>query len=96
MRTKITTLDSLAIVILNWNGKEFLEKFLPSVVAYANGSQIIVADNASTDDSVAFVQAHYPSIELIKNDSNGGFAKGYNDALKQVKTDLYLLLNYLY
>ncbi len=93
MRTKITALDSLAIVILNWNGKEFLEKFLPSVVAYANGSQIIVADNASTDDSVAFVQAHYPTIELIKNDSNGGFAKGYNDALKQVKTDLYLLLN---
>jgi GT2 family glycosyltransferase len=85
--------DSLAIVILNWNGKGFLEQFLPSVCNYSNGAKIILADNASTDDSVAFVKSHYPSIEIIVNESNGGFAKGYNDALKQIDSEFYLLLN---
>ena len=86
-------MDSLAIVILNWNGKGFLEQFLPSVCNYSNGAKIILADNASTDDSVAFVKSHYPSIEIIVNESNGGFAKGYNDALKQIDSEFYLLLN---
>jgi len=85
--------ESLAIVILNWNGRNFLEQFLPSVCNCSNGAKIIVADNASTDDSVNFVKEHYPTIELIINDSNGGFAKGYNDALKHVNAELYLLLN---
>ena len=85
---------SVAIVILNWNGRGFLEKFLPSVVAsvYSN-MQIIVADNASTDDSVIFLQQHYPQITIIQNSSNEGFAKGYNTVLKQVKADYYVLLN---
>lgn len=86
-------MNSLAIVILNWNGKGFLEQFLPSVCAYAENAEIILADNASTDDSIAFVKENYPSIRIIINTSNGGFAKGYNDALKQVNSDLYLLLN---
>ncbi|MDX1446767.1 glycosyltransferase family 2 protein [Lishizhenia sp.] len=83
----------VAVVILNWNGKAYLEQFLPSVVKYSEGHQIIVADNASTDDSISFLKANYPSIDIIVNTSNGGFAKGYNDALKQVKADYYVLLN---
>ena len=84
----------VAVVILNWNGINFLEKFLPFVVSYtAPYAQLIVADNASTDDSVAFLKANYPQIEIIQNTSNGGFAKGYNDALKQVDADYYVLLN---
>jgi len=84
----------VAVVILNWNGKNFLEKFLPFVVSYrAPDVQLIVADNASTDDSVAFLKANYPQIEIIQNTSNGGFAKGYNDALKQVDAEYYVLLN---
>ncbi len=84
---------SIAIVILNWNGKSYLEQFLPSVMRYSKGARVIVADNGSTDDSVVFVQSHYPEIELILNRENGGFAKGYNDALKQIDSEFYLLLN---
>lgn len=85
---------SVALVILNWNGKHFLEKFLPSVLAsgYENLS-IIVADNASTDDSIEFLEIKYPSIKIILNPANEGFAKGYNTALKQVIADYYILLN---
>jgi len=87
-------LPSVAVVILNWNGKAFLEKFLPSVVSstYTNLS-IIVADNASTDDSVDFLRKSYPSIKILQNQQNEGFAKGYNTALKQVTADYYVLLN---
>ncbi|MGG9972820.1 glycosyltransferase family 2 protein [Ferruginibacter sp. SUN002] len=87
-------LPSVAIVILNWNGRAFLEKFLPSVLAstYIN-KRVIVADNASTDDSISFLQQYFPEVELLKNTVNEGFAKGYNTALKQVKSDYYILLN---
>jgi len=89
-----TNTPLVSIVILNWNGRNFLEQFLPSVLAssYTN-KRIIVADNASTDDSVSFLQQHYPEVELIQNSSNEGFAKGYNTALKQVQSDYYVLLN---
>jgi len=83
----------VAVVILNWNGKKFLEKFLPFVIRYSEHAEIIVADNASTDDSVAFLKIHHPEIRIIQNPTNGGFAKGYNDALKQVNADYYILLN---
>jgi len=85
---------SVAIVILNWNGRKFLEKFMPSVTAsvYTN-KKIIVADNASTDDSVVFLQQQYPGVGIIQNSSNEGFAKGYNTVLKQVQADYYILLN---
>jgi len=87
-------IPEVAIVILNWNGWHFLEKFLPSVnnSTYLN-KRIIVADNASTDDSVSFLQQHYPTVEIIKNKVNEGFAKGYNTALKKVQSDYYVLLN---
>ncbi len=83
----------VAIVILNWNGKHFLEKFLPSVVANTENAEVIIADNASTDDSISFLNTTYPDLRIIQNTSNGGFAKGYNEALKEVNADLYLLLN---
>lgn len=88
------SLPSVAVVILNWNGKHFLEKFLPSVIAsdYPNLS-IIVADNASTDDSVSFLKTNFPSVKIINNPSNEGFAKGYNTSLKSVLADYYVLLN---
>jgi GT2 family glycosyltransferase len=84
----------VAIVILNWNGRSFLEQFLPSVMksTYHN-IRVVVADNASTDDSVAFVQGNYPQIQLLINPSNEGFAQGYNTALKQIEADYYVLLN---
>jgi GT2 family glycosyltransferase len=85
---------SVAIVILNWNGKNFLQQFLPSVLAtnYSN-KRIIVADNASTDDSVSYLQSNYPQVEILINNYNAGFAQGYNIALKQVEADYYVLLN---
>jgi GT2 family glycosyltransferase len=84
----------IAVVILNWNGKNFLQQFLPSVLAatYSN-YEVIVADNGSSDDSVAFMNQHYPAIRLILLDQNYGFAKGYNEALKLVEADYYALLN---
>ena len=87
-------LPEVAVVILNWNGKKYLEKFLPSVLksTYSN-KRIIVADNASTDDSITFLQQYFPVVEIIKNNSNEGFAKGYNSALKSVKSAYYILLN---
>jgi GT2 family glycosyltransferase len=85
---------SVAIVILNWNGKKYLEKFLPSVcnTAYPNFC-IYVADNASADDSLAFLNEHYPSIQQIVFKENYGFAKGYNLALQQIKETYCVLLN---
>jgi GT2 family glycosyltransferase len=85
---------SVAVVILNWNGQHFLEKFLSSVLAstYTN-LQIIVADNDSSDDSISFLQQHFPSVKIIVNDNNEGFAKGYNTALKKVSADYFVLLN---
>lgn len=86
-------MNQIAIVILNWNGKDFLSKFLPSVLKYSGDARVIVADNASTDDSISFLKENYPTVELVINDFNGGFAKGYNDALKQIQSPYYLLLN---
>ncbi|MEM5565167.1 glycosyltransferase family 2 protein [Psychroserpens sp. AS72] len=83
----------LAIVILNWNGKELLEKFLPSVTKYSQGADIYVADNASTDSSIDYVSRTFPKVKIIKNTVNGGYAKGYNDALKHVDADVLCLLN---
>ncbi|MFV0565151.1 MAG: glycosyltransferase family 2 protein [Flavobacteriaceae bacterium] len=83
----------IAVVILNWNGKPLLEQFLPSVLAYSGNADIYVADNASTDGSVAFVQAYFPSINIIQNTENGGYTKGYNEALKYINADIFCLLN---
>lgn len=83
----------IAVVILNWNGKDFLEKFLPSVVQHSELANIYVADNASSDDSVAFITKHFPNVNLIENKENFGFAGGYNEALKGLKEEFYVLLN---
>ncbi len=71
-----------------------MEKFLPSIVAYSlEDADIYVADNNSTDDSIAFLKEHYPQVRIIQNEINGGYAKGYNDALKHVDADIYALVN---
>lgn len=86
-------MKSIAVVILNWNGKKLLETFLPSVIKYSQGAAIYVADNASGDDSVAFVKAAFPEVKIILNQGNYGYAKGYNEALKQVNETYYALIN---
>jgi GT2 family glycosyltransferase len=85
---------SVAVVILNWNGKELLSRFLPGVLksGYDN-LQLIVGDNASTDGSAAFIRDNFPSIRIIQNDQNYGFAEGYNRIIKQIEADYFILLN---
>tara|TARA_R110000850_G_scaffold266313_1_gene396588 strand:+ start:134 stop:1114 length:981 start_codon:yes stop_codon:yes gene_type:complete len=83
----------IAVVILNWNGQKLLEQFLPAVLAFSKEAIIYVADNASTDRSVMYIKENFPTIQIIENSENGGYAKGYNDALKQVNEDIYCLLN---
>ncbi len=84
-----------AVVILNWNGKKHLETYLPSVIQYSTGYDVIVIDNDSTDDSVAFLKENYPSIEIIINPKNSGFASGYNEGLVHLegRYEYYILLN---
>lgn len=85
----------IAIVILNWNGKQLLETFLPSIVRYSDTeyADIYIADNASTDDSINFVKKNFTSIHIIKNQENWGYAKGYNKALERIHADIYALVN---
>lgn len=86
-------MTTVAIVILNWNGKKWLEKFLPSVIKNSPKTEIFVIDNASSDDSVTFLKANFPEIKIIQNQNNGGFAAGYNNGLKSIESDIYCLLN---
>lgn len=83
----------IAVVILNWNGKHLLEKFLPSVVAYSQEADIYVIDNASSDDSISYLASHFPDVQLIRNPLNGGYAQGYNWGLAKISADVYCLLN---
>ena len=85
---------SVAIVILNWNGKAYLQQFLPGILqsTYEN-LQVVVGDNASTDDSVSFVQENFPNVKIIRNEVNYGFAGGYNKVLERVEADYFILLN---
>ncbi|WP_298420661.1 glycosyltransferase family 2 protein [uncultured Kordia sp.] len=85
--------NKIAVVILNWNGKQLLEQFLPTVIAFSKEATIYVADNASSDESVTFVKANFTDVKIIQNIENGGYAKGYNDALPKVKEELFCLLN---
>ena len=80
---------------MNWNGRHFLEKYLPGVEAYSQlpDVEVIVADNASTDDSLSYLQTKHPNVRIIQLDKNYGFADGYNRALQQVDADYYVLLN---
>ncbi|ATP56377.1 glycosyl transferase family 2 [Pedobacter ginsengisoli] len=85
---------SVAVVILNWNGQALLQQFLPGVIQskYSN-LQLIVGDNASTDNSIEFLKANYPQIRIIQNNANYGFAEGYRKILEQVDAEYYVLLN---
>jgi len=84
-----------AIVILNWNGRHYLERFLPGVVKYSTSesSFVVIADNGSTDGSLEWVSHHYPSLKIIRFDINYGFTGGYNKALAQIDADFFVLLN---
>ena len=83
----------IAVVILNWNGAEMMRRFLPSVVAYSDEAEVIVADNGSTDHSIEMLRKEFPSVSLILLDRNYGFAEGYNKALEQLEHPYALLLN---
>jgi GT2 family glycosyltransferase len=85
----------IAIAILNWNGKELLEKFLPSVLKHSklNDSQIFIIDNCSSDDSISFIENNYPQIKIIPLDNNYGFAEGYNRGLSRIDAKYFILLN---
>ena len=83
----------VAVVILNWNGKSFLEKFLPSVISNSIGANIYVADNASSDGSLDYLKENYPIVKLIDNGENLGFAGGYNKALEKLDEAFFVLLN---
>lgn len=85
--------NKLAVAILNWNGKNWLEKFLPSVVSFSQNADIYVIDNLSTDDSITYIQTHFPTVKIIKNTQNYGFAGGYNEGLREIKNEYYCLLN---
>lgn len=85
---------TIAIAILNWNGRNWLEKFLPNVILNSeNSADIFVIDNASTDDSLAFLAEKFPKVKVVKNNSNLGFAAGYNEGLKFIDADIFCLLN---
>lgn len=84
----------VAIVILNWNGAKMLSTYLPSVINYSRDeTEIFVADNASTDDSMSWLSKHYPMVKQIVLDRNWGFAEGYNKALGHIDAEYYILLN---
>ncbi|MCB0488735.1 MAG: glycosyltransferase family 2 protein [Cyclobacteriaceae bacterium] len=86
-------MSRIAVVILNYNGKELLEQFLPGVIRHSSEAKIIVADNNSNDDSVSFVKSNHQNVEVISIPNNLGFCGGYNFALKQVPAEFYVLLN---
>ncbi len=84
----------LAIVILNWNGERYLRQFLPTLLRnIPDYAEVIIADNASSDGSLAFLREEYPQIRVIVHPQNGGFSKGYNDAFQQIEAEYYCLLN---
>jgi len=90
----LTSSPKVSIVLLNWNGRNFLEQFLPYIISFSQQTaEIVVVDNASTDGSVEFLTKHYQQVRLIRFPENYGFAKGYNEALKQVIADYYVILN---
>jgi GT2 family glycosyltransferase len=83
----------IAVVILNWNGEKLLQQFLPSVIQYSENATIYVADNASTDNSIEVLKSEFPSVKIIQNKENYGFAQGYNEALQFVEEPFYALVN---
>jgi GT2 family glycosyltransferase len=87
-------MTEVAVVILNYNGRNFLQQFLPSVIAFSGNAKIIVADNFSTDDSIRILEDKFSQhIEILRLDKNYGFCGGYNRALQKVDAEFYVLLN---
>jgi GT2 family glycosyltransferase len=86
-------LKKIAVVILNWNGEKLLNQFLPSVLLYSNEATIYVADNASSDYSLEILKNEFPTVKIIQNKANYGFARGYNECLEAVEEEIYCLLN---
>jgi GT2 family glycosyltransferase len=88
-------MKTLAIVILNYNGKKHLKTYLPSVVECSDGHDVLVIDNGSLDDSIHYINLTFPTVQLIPLKENVGFAQGYNDGLERIKGKYihYLLLN---
>lgn len=84
---------TVAIAILNFNGKKHLENYLPSVLQHSPHCDIYVIDNCSSDGSVEFLQTHFPEVKLVINEKNHGFAGGYNAGLRHIKADVYVILN---
>jgi riboflavin kinase/FMN adenylyltransferase len=92
-KTAPAAAQDVAIVILNYNTRRHLSTYLPSVLEHSAGARIIVADNGSPDDSVEWLRAHHPSVQILDLRVNHGFAQGYNEALRQVQADIYVILN---
>lgn len=88
-------MKKIAVVILNWNGRELMETFLPSLIAHSPEelAEVVVADNGSTDDSVVMLKKKFPMVKVILLDRNYGFAEGYNKALEEISTEYTVLLN---
>lgn len=86
-------MKNLAVVLLNYNGKHFLEKFLPTVIKFSPEADVIIIDNCSTDDSVTFLRNNFSSTKLIQLEKNYGFAEGYNLGLEKLKHEYFILLN---
>ncbi|MEO0311311.1 MAG: hypothetical protein RIQ89_968 [Bacteroidota bacterium] len=85
--------DRVAIVILNWNGAHYLEQFLPFVLLHSGNARVIVADNASTDNSLNLLANKFKTVSVIKLPTNTGYAGGYNKALATIDADIFVLLN---
>ncbi len=86
-------MEKVAIVILNYNGKHLLAKFLPSIIPYSFPHRVVIIDNGSTDGSRDFISQNYPQIHCINLPKNEGFARGYNLGLQQIQAHYYILLN---
>lgn len=82
-----------AVVILNYNGEKYLRQFLPIVITHSVNCRVIVADNCSTDNSLAYVEQHHPDVEILRLSKNAGYSQGYNEALQHVRSEYYILLN---
>ena len=83
----------LSVIILNWNGKNLLKRYLPSVVKFTNNFDVYLVDNNSEDNSIIFTKNNFPNINIIKLSKNYGYAEGYNIAIKQIESDIYCFLN---
>lgn len=94
MKTSSPVSPQVAVVILNWNGRHHLATYLPSVVEHSHEhADVVVIDNGSTDDSLAWLKEHHPEVRIVALDENKGFAGGYNAGLEAVQADVFVLLN---